>query len=310
MSVRFDGRVAIVTGAGAGLGRAHALGLAARGARVVVNDFGGAVDGTGGSSGPAERVAAEIIAAGGEAMSHGADVSNAAQVDHMVQDAMARWGRIDILINNAGILRDASFAKMTLDDFRLVVNVHLMGSVTCTHAVWPHMRAAKYGRVLMTASSSGMYGNFGQANYGAAKMALVGLMNVLHIEGEKNNICVNTLIPGAATRMTESLLPPHALALMTPEAVTPAALFLVSEDAPRRVILCATAGGFSRTLIQETDGIFLPAADRTPETIAARFADISDPSHLSLYTDGGGQVINLLAKAAAGVSPSVGNRHG
>jgi NAD(P)-dependent dehydrogenase (short-subunit alcohol dehydrogenase family) len=300
MSIRFDGRVAIVTGAGAGLGRSHALALAQRGAKVVVNDFGGAVDGTGASSAVAERVADEIRAGGGEAIFHGADVTNAEQVADMVAQAQTKWGRVDILINNAGILRDASFAKMELSDFRKVVDVHLMGAVVCTKAVWSIMREANYGRVLMTSSSSGLYGNFGQSNYGAAKMAVVGLMNVLQIEGEKSNIRVNTLAPGAATRMTETLLPPGVSDLMKPEAVTPAALYLVSEDAPRRTILNATAGGFSRTLIHETEGIFLNADEQTPEAIAARFGDISDEAGQHLYSEGGAQVMKFVGKAMAG----------
>jgi NAD(P)-dependent dehydrogenase (short-subunit alcohol dehydrogenase family) len=298
MSIRFNQRVAIVTGAGAGLGRSHAIELARRGARVVVNDFGGGVDGTGGSSAPAEKVAAEIVAQGGDAIAHGADVTNPVQVEDMVNAARTRWGRVDILINNAGILRDASFAKMTLADFEKVVSVHLMGSVVCTRAAWPLMKEQNYGRILMTTSSSGLYGNFGQSNYGAAKMGLIGLMNVLQIEGEKNDIRVNALGPGAATRMTEALLPKPVLGLMTPEAVTPAALFLVSEDAPRRTILNATAGGFSRTLVHETEGVYLHDNERTPERIAELFAQISDETGQHLYRDGGGQVMKFITKAA------------
>ncbi len=306
MSIRFDDRVVIVTGAGAGLGRSHALAFAERGAKVLVNDFGGAVDGSGASSAVAEKVAEEIRAAGGQAISHGADVSNAEQVTDMVSQAMAQWGRVDALVNNAGILRDASFAKMELNDFRKVLEVHVMGSVICSKAVWQIMREQNYGRILMTTSSSGLYGNFGQSNYGAAKMAVIGLMNVLQLEGEKNNIRVNALAPGAATRMTESLLPPGVSELMKPEAVTPAALFLVSEDAPRRTILCATAGGFSRTLIHETEGVFIAESERTPEAIAARFDEISDTSGQHLYTEGAGQVMKFMTKAAqaAGVRPS------
>lgn len=299
MSIRFDGRVAIVTGAGAGLGRAHAVELGRRGAKVVVNDFGGGVDGTGGSSEPAEKVAKEIRDAGGDAIAHGADVTNEEQVAHMVETALGTWGRVDALINNAGILRDASFAKMDLDDFRKVMEVHLMGSVVCTRAVWPHMRAANYGRVLMTTSSSGLYGNFGQSNYGAAKMALIGLMNTLQIEGEKNDIRVNALGPGAATRMTEDLLPKAIIELMTPESVVPAAVYLVSEDAPRRTILNATAGGFSRTLIHETEGIHLPVKECTAERVAECFDQISDQDGQHLYTGGGEQVMKFVGKAAA-----------
>lgn len=298
MSIRFDQRVAIVTGAGAGLGRSHALELARRGARVLVNDFGGGVDGSGGSSEPARRVASEIVSAGGEAVAHGADVTNAAQVEDMVQAAYKAWGRVDILINNAGILRDASFAKMSLTDFEKVLSVHVLGSVVCCKAVWPLMREQNYGRILMTTSSSGLYGNFGQANYGTAKMGLIGLMNVLQIEGEKNDIRVNALGPGAATRMTEALLPKTVLGLMTPEAVTPAALFLVSQDAPRRTILNATAGGFSRTLIHETEGVYLNENERTPERIAELFTQISDETGQHLYRDGGGQVMKFVSKAA------------
>jgi NAD(P)-dependent dehydrogenase (short-subunit alcohol dehydrogenase family) len=304
MSIRYDGRVAIVTGAAAGLGRCHALALAARGAKVVVNDFGGDVHGTGGSSAPAEKVAAEIRQAGGEAISNGADVSNAEQVAHMVAAAMEAWGRIDILINNAGILRDASFAKSTLADFRTVVNVHLIGSAACSLAVWPHMRAAKFGRILMTTSTSGLYGNFGQANYGAAKTGLIGLMNVLQIEGAKYGIHVNALCPSASTRMTQGLLPEAALALMTPEDVTPAALFLVSDDAPQRTILSAVAGGYSRVVIQETQGVFLGAHERTPEMIAARFGEISDLAGAIHCEEPGGPGLRFVKRAAqaAGVS--------
>jgi NAD(P)-dependent dehydrogenase (short-subunit alcohol dehydrogenase family) len=299
MSLRFDGRVAIVTGAGTGLGRAHALELARRGAKVLINDFGGGVDGTGRSSAPAEAVVKEIVAAGGTAMANGADVTNEEQVAFMVRSVVDAWGRVDILINNAGILRDASFAKMSSPDFRKVVEVHLMGSMYCTQAVWPLMRAANYGRILMTTSSSGLYGNFGQSNYGAAKMALIGLMNVLHIEGLKNNIRVNALGPGAATRMTAALLPQAIIGLMTPEAVAPAAVFLVSEGAPSRVILNATAGGYSRTLIHETEGIFIGDADRTAENIAAHFERISDTDGQHLYADAGQQLMKFVKKAAA-----------
>jgi NAD(P)-dependent dehydrogenase (short-subunit alcohol dehydrogenase family) len=306
MTIRFDGRVAIVTGAAAGLGRSHALALAARGAKVLVNDFGGGVDGTGGSSEPAEKVAAAIRDAGGVALAHGADVTNPAQVAHMVATAMDAWGRVDILINNAGILRDASFSKSSLQDFQTVVNVHLIGAAVCSQAVWAHMRAASFGRILMTSSTSGIYGNFGQANYGAAKTGLIGLMNVLQIEGAKNDIRVNALVPAAATRMTQGLLPDAALALMKPEAVTPAALFLVSDDAPRRTILSAVAGGFSRILIAETAGVFLPEEERTPEAIAARFSQISDLGTARVWEDAGGPGMRFLKQAAAEAGVSIG----
>ena len=217
MTIRFDGRVAIVTGAGNGLGRAHALGLASRGAKVVVNDFGGARDGTGGSLSPAETVVDEIRRAGGIAMADGADVSNFEQVQAMVDGATREWGRVDLLVANAGILRDKSFAKMEIADFAKVLDVHLIGTFNCCKAVWNTMRERNYGRIVLTTSSSGLFGNFGQANYGAAKAGIVGLMNVLAEEGRKNDIRVNTISPTAATRMTEELLPPQALALMRPE---------------------------------------------------------------------------------------------
>jgi NAD(P)-dependent dehydrogenase (short-subunit alcohol dehydrogenase family) len=299
MAIRFDGRVAIVTGAGAGLGRQHALELARRGARVVVNDFGGGRDGTGGSSAPAEAVANEIRTMGSDAIAHGADVTSEDQVADMVRQTLARWGRIDILVNNAGILRDASFVKSTLADFRKVIDVHLMGSVICTQAVWPVMREANYGRIVFTTSSSGLYGNFGQASYAAAKTALIGLMNVLPSEGRKNDVRVNLLGPGAATRMTQDLLPPSLVDIMDPSAVAPAVAFLVSDDAPSRVILNATAGGFSRTYLHETEGVFLEGAERAAESIAARWDEICDTAGQRALEEGGQQVIKFVTKAAA-----------
>jgi NAD(P)-dependent dehydrogenase (short-subunit alcohol dehydrogenase family) len=272
MSIRFDGRVVIVTGAGGGLGRCHALGLAARGAKVVVNDLGK----NGAPSEATLKVVAEIERAGGTAMPHGADVANPDEVADMVARAQSAWGGIDILVNNAGILRDKSFAKMEIAEFEKVIAVHLMGSAICTKAVWNFMRERGYGRIVFTSSASGIYGNFGQANYGAAKAAMIGLMNVLHLEGAKYDIRVNVLAPTAATAMTAGLLPPDAAALLTPESVTPGLLFLVSEDAPSRIILGAGGGVFAVTHIEETPGVFLPEAERTPETIAARFAEISD----------------------------------
>ena len=276
MTIRFDNRVAIVTGAGGGLGRAYALALAARGAKVVVNDLGGARDGSGSSLSAAQLVVDEITAAGGEAMANGASVSDEAAVEKMVAFVKERWGRIDILINNAGILRDKTFAKMTLDDFRQVVDVHLMGSVTCTKAVWEVMREQAYGRILMTTSSTGLYGNFGQANYGAAKLALVGFMQTLSIEGAKYNVKTNTIAPVAATRMTEDIMPAAMLGKMGPETVTPAALYLVSEDAPTNVVMNAGGGGFERAYVTLTRGIHVTPEDMTPETVAARFEEISD----------------------------------
>jgi NAD(P)-dependent dehydrogenase (short-subunit alcohol dehydrogenase family) len=276
MSVRFEGRVAIVTGAGGGLGRQHALALAARGAKVVVNDFGGAVDGAGGAASAAEKVAQAIRAAGGEAVADHASVTDFAAVQAMAAKAMAKWGRIDILVNNAGILRDKSFAKMELEDFRAVLDVHLMGAVHCTKAVWDIMRAQQYGRIVMTTSSSGLYGNFGQSNYGAAKMALVGLMQTLALEGAKHNIRVNCVAPTAATRMTETIFSQDLLALFAPEAVTPAVLALASEDAPSRAILAAGAGGFERAYVTLTQGVFIAPGEDAAERVMASLAAISD----------------------------------
>ena len=284
MTIRFDGKVAIVTGAGIGLGRSHALGLAARGAKVVVNDLGVAADGQGRSSAAAEAVAAEIIAAGGEAFAHGADVSSESDVKDMVQQAMDKWGRIDILINNAGILRDKTFSKMPLEDFKKVVDVHLTGTATVTHTVWPIMREQGYGRIVLTASSSGLYGNFGQSNYGAAKAAMMGLMNVLHLEGARDNIRVNTLAPTATTRMTEELFTPEVGELLRPETITPGVLYLVSEDAPSRVILGAGGGSFAQTRVYETKGITLAGDDITPENVAAQWEQITDPEGQEILT--------------------------
>lgn len=276
MTMRFDNQIAIVTGAGGGLGRHYALALAARGAKVVVNDLGGARDGSGSSAGAAQAVVAEIEAAGGVAIANGASVTDADAIAAMVADVQARWGRIDILINNAGILRDRTFAKMTIDDFRAVFDVHVMGSVICTKAVWDLMRAQAYGRILMTTSSSGLYGNFGQANYGAAKLALVGLMKTLALEGAKYDVRVNSIAPLAATRMTEDLMPPELLAKMGPETVAPAALYLVSADAPTNMILNAGGGGFEAAHVTLTRGIHVAADAMAAETVAARIAEIRD----------------------------------
>ena len=296
--IRFDDQVAIVTGAGVGLGRSHALGLAARGARVLVNDLGASTDGTGQSTGDAQNVCDEIRALGGQAIIHDADVSDADQVNDMVEQAMKTWGRIDILINNAGILRDKTFAKMDIADFRKVVDVHLMGSANCCHAVWPHMRAAQYGRIVLTASASGLYGNFGQANYGAAKAAMAGLMNVLHLEGARDNIRVNTLAPTAATRMTEDLMPDEALALLQPETITPGVLYLVSQDAPSRTILAAGAGVFAQTRIYETEGQLI-TGDITPEAVRDQWSEITDADGQTEMADAFSQTKKFALRAAA-----------
>ncbi|MFT7406317.1 SDR family NAD(P)-dependent oxidoreductase [Zhongshania sp.] len=302
MTIRFDGQVAIVTGAGNGLGRSHALALAERGAKVVINDLGASRDGSGASSDAAMEVVALIEKNGGEAMAHGANVANFAEVEDMVAKTMAKWGRVDILINNAGILRDKTFAKMTLDDFKLVLDVHLMGSVNCCKAVWEIMRQQNYGRIVMTTSSSGMYGNFGQSNYGAAKMAVLGLMNTLVLEGAKNNIRVNALSPTAGTRMTEDLMPKEMLDLLTPEAVTAGALLLCHADSPTRQILCAGAGGYASTRLFETDGIFLAADKQTPEEIAAQWDAVNDTSNQHNLESGGKQTEKFLTKAMSQLS--------
>ncbi len=300
MTIDLSGRVAIVTGAGGGLGRAHALLLARLGARVVVNDLGGDVHGRTSSSGPAARsVAAEIEARGGEAMANGASVTDFAQVEAMVAETVSRWGRVDILVNNAGILRDKTFAKMSLDDFRAVIDVHLMGSVHCTKAVWDLMRNQNYGRIVMTTSSSGLYGNFGQSNYSAAKLALVGLMQTLALEGAKNNIRVNAIAPSAATRMLEGLLPAEQIAVLDPAAVSPGVAVLVSEDAPTRMVMCAGAGSFESANITLTRGIHLGGGGDVAERLAARLEEVRDRSG-ELIPDQGFQQVALEVRKASG----------
>ena len=299
MAIEFKGRVAIVTGAGGGLGREHALALAARGARVLVNDLGGTRDGSGGSASAAQAVVDEIRAAGGEALANGASVTDPVAVQAMVQQAVDAWGRVDILVNNAGILRDKTFAKMELADFQLVVDVHLMGAVYCTKAVWALMNAQQYGRIVMTTSSSGLYGNFGQSNYGAAKMALVGLMQTLSLEGAKNNIRVNCLAPTAATRMTEGLMPQEVLDALKPEAVVPAMLVLAHESAPTRAVLCAGAGTFEAAHVTLTQGIHLGLGDAVPEQLAERLAEVSSRTGETVPASGAAQGSNEVAQAMA-----------
>jgi NAD(P)-dependent dehydrogenase (short-subunit alcohol dehydrogenase family) len=297
MTIRYNNQVAIVTGAGAGLGRSHALALAARGAKIVVNDLA-AADGT--MSEGSLAVVAEIEKAGGEAMASGANVANMEQVQAMVDQAMEKWGRIDILVNNAGILRDKSFANMPIEDFKLVVDVHLMGSANCAKAVWGIMKQQNYGRIVMTTSSSGLYGNFGQANYGAAKMAVVGLMNTLCIEGQKNNIQVNCLSPTARTAMTEELIEDkRVLELMTVESVTTGLLALVAESAPNRTILGCGAGGYARAVIKETDGIYLSPEQQTPENLLASWDALEDQTNAQELKAGWMQTNKYVAKAAA-----------
>ena len=298
-TINFMNRVAIVTGAGNGLGRSHAIELAKRGAKVVVNDLGAARDGQGASSAAAHEVVKYINESGGEAIAHGANVANFDEVEDMVKQTIKKWGQVDILINNAGILRDKSFAKMDLADFKLVMDVHLMGSVNCTKAVWDIMRHQNYGRIVMTTSSSGMYGNFGQSNYGAAKMAVLGFMNTLVLEGAKHNIRVNALAPTAGTRMTEDLMPPQVLKMLTAEAVTAGALTLCAENAPNRYILCAGAGGYSSTRLFETDGTYLPPDLQTPESVFNHWQEISDVENQIELKSGNGQAEKFLSKAMA-----------
>jgi len=299
MGIDFQGRVAIVTGAGGGLGRQHALALAARGAKVLVNDLGGAVDGSGGTVTAAQAVVDEIRAVGGEALANGASVTDFAAVEAMVQQAIDAWGRVDILVNNAGILRDKSFAKMDMADFRLVVDVHLMGAAHCCKAVWPHMVAQQYGRIVMTTSSTGLYGNFGQANYGAAKLAQVGLMQTLSIEGAKNNIRVNALAPTAATRMTEDLFPKDMLDALRPESVVPAMLVLAHESAPTRTVLCAGGGSFEAAHITLTQGIHLGTGADVPEQLAVRLAEVTERAGEQVPQSGAAQGTSEIGKAMA-----------
>jgi NAD(P)-dependent dehydrogenase (short-subunit alcohol dehydrogenase family) len=292
--IRLDGQVAIVTGAGQGIGRCHALALAERGAKVVVNDLGD----TAGDSENANAVVEEIRAAGGEAIANGANVADVDQVNDMVAKTMDTWGRIDILINNAGILRDKTFAKMPLDDFRLVIEVHLLGSVHCTQAVWNIMREQDYGRIVFTASSSGLYGNFGQSNYGAAKMAVVGLMNTLHLEGERNNIRVNCLAPTAGTAMTEGLLPEPVFKLLAPESVSPAIVFLSGPEAPSRKVLCAGGGSVAVFKGFLTAGLSLLPDDLTPEGIAEVWDQINDEQGMRELQAGFEQPAKIAMQAA------------
>jgi NAD(P)-dependent dehydrogenase (short-subunit alcohol dehydrogenase family) len=289
MSIRLEDQVAIVTGAGRGLGRAHAHALAARGAKVVVNDLAEA---------DAQSVAREIVEAGGVAKGVACNVANNEHVEEMVKRTMADWGRIDILVNNAGILRDKTFQKMSLDEFRLVVDVHLMGSVHCTKAVWDIMREQSYGRIVFTSSSTGLYGNFGQSNYGAAKMAMVGLMNTLHLEGEKYDIRVNCLAPAAGTAMTEGLFPEKAFELLSPESVSPGLVFLVSRDAPSRKVLAAGGGGFAVYKGFETDGVNLLPEHLSAEGVADAWQAIDDERGMKELKMGFEQASKLAMKAA------------
>ena len=294
MSIRFDDQVAIVTGAGGGIGKQHALELARRGAKVVVNDLGGGVDGTG-TSDASEAVVDQILSEGGEAIANGASVTDLDAIKDMTEQVVSKWGKIDILVNNAGILRDKTFHNVSMDDFNLVMDVHFQGTLNCTHTIYPIMRENGYGRIVFTSSSSGVFGNFGQSNYGAAKMAMVGLMNTLKLEGQKYNVFSNTITPVAYTRMTENLMPEDFGKQFQPEYITPAVLYLASDQAPNGAIMAAGAGVFSRILIHETMGISLGTGeDMTPENISASWEKISDMSDARLLQNGGEQTLKIF----------------
>ena len=294
MAIKFDDKVAIVTGAGGGIGKEHALELARRGAKVVVNDLGGNVDGSGASD-AANEVVELIKSEGGEAISNGASVTDLDAVKAMVNQTMKEWGRIDILVNNAGILRDKSFHKVTLDDFNLVMDVHFQGSLNCTHSIFPIMREQEYGRIIFTSSASGVYGNFGQTNYGSAKMAMIGLMNTLKLEGQNKNIFTNSITPVAYTRMTEGLIPEDFGKNLRSEFITPAVIYLASDQAPNGVTIAAGAGVFSRILIHETMGVSLGMGeDMTPENIHANWDKISDMTEARALQNGGEQTLKFF----------------
>ena len=301
MSLDFTDKVVIVTGAGGGLGKSHALDFARRGAKVVVNDLGGSMDGSGDSSEAAEAVVAEIKAAGGEAIANGSSVTDDAGVDNMIAQTMDAYGRIDVLVNNAGVLRDKSFAKMEIGDFTFVVDVHLFGTMKPTKAVWPIMKEQGYGRIMVTSSSSGLYGNFGQANYGAAKLGVVGFMNTLKLEGQKDNIHINALAPVAWTRMTENLMPAEMEDMLTPERVTPAVVFMCSEGAPTGKIICAGAGAYTSAAIVETKGMYL-GENPSAEDVAENWETISkiDDAAKALFQGGEqtGRMFELIQEAS------------
>ena len=300
MTISFKDKVVIVTGAGGGLGRSHSLEFAKRGAKVVVNDLGGSVDGSGGSSDAANNVVKEITEAGGIAIPNGSSVTDDDGVKNMVDQTMDEFGRIDVLINNAGILRDRSFTKMTMEDFTLVTDIHLMGSVKPTKMVWEIMKEQNYGRILVTTSSTGLYGNFGQSNYGAAKLGVVGFINTLKLEGQKYNINCNVLCPVAYTRMTENLMPPEAEQLLTPSSVTPAVIYLSSENGPTGTILCAGAGVYSVAKIMESDGENL-GLEASAEDLEKNWDKISDFSEAKPFFNGGEQTGKVLEKAMKGI---------
>ena len=298
MTIKFDDKVVIVTGAGGGLGKSHALEFARRGAKVVVNDLGGSVDGSGGASDAANAVVEEIKAEGGEAIANGASVADQSGVQNMIDEVMSKWGRIDVLVNNAGILRDKSFHKISLEEFNAVMDVHFQGSVFTSHAVYPIMREQNFGRIIFTTSSGGLSGNFGQANYGAAKMAMIGLMNCLKIEGQKYNVHSSAVAPVALSRMTENLFPEGIGERFLPEYVTPAVIYLASDDAPNGAIIGAGAGVFTQFRIFETMGLALGTGDdMTPENIAAGWSSVADMDDARELFSGPEQTIKILEQA-------------
>ena len=297
MSLDFKDKVAIVTGSGNGIGKGYALELAKRGAKVVVNDLGGTVDGSGGSLSAADAVVQEIEAAGGEAMANGANVAKQKDVKAMVEATMEKWGRVDILINNAGILRDKSFGKMEWSDFEAVINVHLLGSALCAHSVFPIMKEQEFGRIVMTSSSSGLFGNFGQTNYAAAKMGVVGLMNTLKLEGAKYNVHTNSIAPTATTRMTEHLFPAEFAEKLDPKYIIPAVIFLASEKAPNGEILEAGGGVVANTYVMETMGKYFGTDENfTAEAVANHWAEIADTTDARRLTQGGEVAIKHFEK--------------
>lgn len=297
MSLDFKDKVAIVTGSGNGIGKGYALELAKRGAKVVVNDLGGTVDGSGGSLSAADAVVQEIEAAGGEAMANGANVAKQEDVKAMVQATMEKWGRVDILINNAGILRDKSFGKMEWADFEAVINVHLLGSALCAHSVFPIMKEQEFGRIVMTSSSSGLFGNFGQTNYAAAKMGVVGLMNTLKLEGAKYNVHTNSIAPTATTRMTEHLFPAEFAEKLDPKYIIPAVIFLASEKAPNGEILEAGGGVVANTYVMETMGKYFGTDENfTAEAVANHWAEIANTTDARRLTQGGEVAIKHFEK--------------
>lgn len=298
MSINYEGRVAVVTGSGAGLGRSHAMFLASRGAKVVINDLGGAVDGSGGSETAAQKVVDEIKAAGGEAVANYDTVATPEGANSIIKTAIDNYGKIDILINNAGNLRDKSFAKLEPADFDAVVDVHLSGSAYCTLAAWPYMREAGYGRIVLTTSAAGLFGNFGQGNYAAAKLALVGMMNALKHEGRKSNININTLAPMALTRMTEGIMSDKIKPMVKAEFVTPiVAWFCAEENEVSGDVVEAGAGYFAKVQIVEAEGVILGGGEiPTPEEIQANYSKIADMSNAQPFDSANDVIRHMFRK--------------